>query len=242
MRRRSFLESSIAAISGFCLAPFGTKAGFVSAAAGPADEEPCSESRYTVLNARLDREAMERGWARTVDPDYEHAPQSAIDAFRDLKFGIRIHWGLYCLIGSHESWGLAGANQQFWRIYNVLYQLFNPTDFDADAWMDLFRRCGIKFFTFTTKHHDGFCMWPTKVRQQSPALTAAAFNRGCEHTTTVTNYYSIMDGPYRRDPRESRPAKGRQGRALLLTRRLARSCICVGSVPLPIRSRLHQAE
>jgi alpha-L-fucosidase len=199
MRRRSFLERSIAVMGGLCPASHGTKSGVVSAAGAVADEEPCSESRYKVLNALLDRKAMQRGWARTVDPNYQHAPQSAVEAFKDLKFGIRIHWGLYCLIGSHESWGLAGANPQFWKIYNVLYQFFNPTDFDADAWMDLFRRSGIRFFTFTAKHHDGFCMWPTKVKQQSSALAAEAFNLGCEHTTLVTNNYSIMDGPYRRD-------------------------------------------
>jgi alpha-L-fucosidase len=189
----------MAMMAGVCPVSLEMKAGVFSPAGAMVQEEPCPESRHKALNALLDREAMQRGWARTVDSDYQHAPQTAVDAFKDLKFGIRIHWGLYCLIGSHESWGLAGANQQFWRIYNVLYQFFNPTDFDADAWMDLFRRCGIRFFTFTTKHHDGFCMWPTKVKQQSTALTAEAFNAGCEHTTTVTNNYSVMDGPYGRD-------------------------------------------
>ncbi|MGH9395483.1 MAG: alpha-L-fucosidase, partial [Terriglobia bacterium] len=141
-------------------------------------------------------------WSRgpsTADPDYRHAPQEAIDAFKDLKFGIRIHWGLYCLIGSHESWGLAGANREFWNIYNVLHQFFNPTDFDAGSWMDLFERAGIKFFTFTTKHHEGFCMWPTTTTQQCPRLTAEAFNEGCEHLETVTNNYSIIDSPYKKD-------------------------------------------
>ncbi len=142
---------------------------------------------------------MQRGWHRSVDADYQHCPQAAIEAFKDLKFGIRIHWGLYCLIGSHESWGLAGAGEAFWNVYNVLYQFFNPTDFDANSWMDLFRRSGIKFFTFTTKHHDGFCMWPTKTTQQSAYLTARAFDRGCEYTKAVANNYSIMDGPYKRD-------------------------------------------
>jgi len=65
--------------------------------------------------------------------------------------------------------------------------------------MDLFRRCGIKFFTFTTKHHDGFSMWPTTTKQRSPVLTAQAFDMGCEYTETVTNHYSIMDGPYKKD-------------------------------------------
>lgn len=196
MRRRSFLENSIALMGGLC-----AEARAATSRPDSATEvvERCATSRYQTLNAALDREAMQRGWAKTVDPGYQHAPQPAIEAFKDLKFGIRIHWGLYCLIGSHESWGLAGASPEFWNIYNVLYQFFNPTDFDADSLMDLFHRCGIRFFTFTTKHHEGFSMWPTTVTQQSPVLTAEAFDRGCEYTKTVTNHYSIMDGPYKKD-------------------------------------------
>jgi len=199
MRRRNFLESSIAATAGVCGMPRTANSATLMARAENAEPEPCSESRYKALNALLDRGAMERGWAKSVDSDYQHAPEAAIDAFKDLKFGIRIHWGLYCLIGSHESWGLAGADQHFWKIYNVLYQFFNPVSFDADAWMTLFRRGGIRFFTFTTKHHDGFSMWPTKTTQESPALTAQAFDRGCEYTKTVINNYSVLDSPYKRD-------------------------------------------
>jgi alpha-L-fucosidase len=161
--------------------------------------EPCAQSRFRELNQILDREAMQSGWAKIVNSGYRHAPQNAIDAFKDLKFGIRIHWGLYCLIGSHESWGLAGANRDFWNVYNVLYQFFNPTDFDADSWMSQFEQWGVKFFTFTTKHHDGFAMWPAKTLQASPRLTAQAFNEGCEHLETVKINYSIMDSPYKKD-------------------------------------------
>ncbi|MGO9274777.1 MAG: alpha-L-fucosidase [Terriglobia bacterium] len=199
MRRRNFLESSLGAVGGL----YGFRQPMRAVASGAcgavAAPEPCSRSRYQALNALLDRGAMQRGWARTADAEYQHAPQAALDAFKDLKFGIRIHWGLYCLIGSHESWGLAGADQQFWSVYNVLYQFFNPTGFDAGAWMDFFHRCGIRFFTFTTKHHDGFSLWPTNTTQQSPALTAKAFDRGCEDTRMVTNNYSIMDSPYKKD-------------------------------------------
>lgn len=200
MRRRNFLTSSVGIVGGLCGVSGADRASPASSVLLPgADSEPCAESRFKALNSALDREAMQRGWARTVDPDYQHAPQSAIEALKDLKFGIRIHWGLYSMIGSHESWGLAGANGEFWNIYNVLYQFFNPTDFDPGLWMEMFERSGIRFFTFTTKHHDGFCMWPTKTRQQSIALTPEAFNQGCEHTRTVTNTYSIEDGPYRKD-------------------------------------------
>jgi len=199
MRRRQFLEGSFGTVAGVCGMAREAGRSSLNARAQSAEPEACPESRYKALNALLDRGAMERGWAKSVDSDYRHAPQAAIEAFKDLKFGIRIHWGLYCMIGSHESWGLAGANQQFWKVYNVLYQFFSPVGFDPDAWMSLFRRSGIRFFTFTTKHHDGFSMWPTKTTQESPALTAQAFDNGCEYTKTVTNHYSTMDSPYKKD-------------------------------------------
>ena len=85
-------------------------------------------------------------------------------------------------------------------MYNVLYQFFNPTDFDADEWMDLFGRVGLKYFTFTTKHHDGFSMWPTKTTQESIRLTPKGFGPGgVEYFEKVVQNYSIMDGPYKKD-------------------------------------------
>ena len=128
MRRRNFLRGSVGLVGGLCGAARAAKAS--GAGLPPSDSESCSESRANYLNNLLDRGAMQRGWARTVTPDYHHAPQSAIDALKDLKFGIRIHWGVYAVIGSHESWGAAGANKEFWNIYNVLYEVFNPTDYD----------------------------------------------------------------------------------------------------------------
>jgi alpha-L-fucosidase len=198
MRRRRFLGQSAGILGELCGIPLDVKISPILGAEMDLPE-PCSESKYRVLNDALDRGAMQRGWARTVDSDYHHAPQEAIEAMKDLKFGIRIHWGLYCMIGSHESWGLAGANQQLWNTYNILYQFFNPVGFNADAWMDLFERAGIRFFTFTTKHHDGFSMWPTRTTQKSTFLTAGGFENGCEDTEVVTNHYSIMDAPYKRD-------------------------------------------
>ena len=93
MRRRSFLENSIAMAGGVCGLQRGLGLPFAARAAAGVPSEPCPESRYAMLSRVLDREAMQRGWAHTVDPEYHHAPQSAIDAFKDLKFGIRIHQG-----------------------------------------------------------------------------------------------------------------------------------------------------
>lgn len=196
MQRRRFLGKSLGLVGG--VGGFLSQAAAAHAAqAVDRNTGPCAHSSYHEL-----KDLAQEKWSRgpsTVDPDYHHAPQTAIDAFKDLKFGIRIHWGLYCLIGSHESWALAGANREFQNIYNVLFQFFNPTDFNPDSWMALFERAGIKFFTFTTKHHEGFCMWPAKTTQECPRLTAKAFNRGCEYLETVRNNYSIVDSPYRKD-------------------------------------------
>ncbi len=200
MKRRHFLTRSLAAGS----LGYGLNAS-ASPDPGPALNEDCScpeggFDHFEKLNHALDREAMQRGWATEVDPSYHHTPQSAIEDLKDRKFGIRIHWGLYCMIASDASWALAGANKQFWGNYNVLYQFFNPTSFDADAWMDLFAKAGARYFTFTTKHHDGFCLWPTKTMQDSVKLTPKGYSYGgVENTEKVTQSYSIMDGPYKKD-------------------------------------------
>jgi len=200
MKRRQFLTNSFVATSLAC--NLGEAA--VSSPGNTTDQAfagpPDGAARYHELEQALDREAMQRGFLTTVDPSYRHAPQSAVEAFKDLKFGIRIHWGLYCLIGSDASWALAGANRQFWDMYNVLYQFFNPTGFDAGAWTDLFQRAGLRYFTFTTKHHDGFCLWPTETTQESIKLTPQGFSPGgVEHYEKVVQNYSIMDGPYKKD-------------------------------------------
>jgi len=200
MKRRHFLTKSLAA-SSLIYNPGEGAVPLLSQSAGrEIAEPPDGAKRFRQLSQALDREAMQRGWTTSVDPRYHHAPQSAVEAFKDLKFGIRIHWGLYCLIGSDASWALAGANKQFWDIYNVLYQFFNPTDFEADEWMDFFKRAGLKYFTFTTKHHDGFSLWPTKTTQESIKLTPQGFSPGgVEHYERVVQNYSIMDGPYKKD-------------------------------------------
>ena len=142
MKRRRFLTQSLTAGS----LAYGLNGSAIPCLGQTAEQSLAAplegRARFEKLNKTLDREAMQRGWATRVDPSYHHAPQAAIEAFKDRKFGIRIHWGLYCLIGSDASWALAGANQQFWDIYNVFYQFFNPTSFDADAWMDLFEQAG----------------------------------------------------------------------------------------------------
>lgn len=84
----------------------------------------------------------------------------ARDWFLQKRFGMFIHWGIYAVQAYHEQ------AQVHLNIppeeYAKLAQRFNPVDFDPDAWIDLAQEAGMEYLVFTTKHHDGFCMWDTK--------------------------------------------------------------------------------
>lgn len=134
-----------------------------------------------------------------TDPGYAHAPQTAVENFEDMKFGLRIHWGLYAMVGSDASWALPHSSLEFRNIYGTLYQFFNPTEFDADAWTNMMAGAGMKYFTITTKHHDGFCLWPTETWQKSIRQTSKGISVGVGHYEDCLIHYSIMDTPYRKD-------------------------------------------
>ena len=92
-----------------------------------------------------------------------------LDAWQDLKFGVLMHWGLYSVPGIVESWNLCnedwivrpegstyeGYKQWYWG----LSREFNPVGFNPEQWADVFEDAGMKYMIFTTKHHDGFCMF-----------------------------------------------------------------------------------
>ena len=144
-------------------------------------------------------ETMQKTDITQTDPSYQHAPQAAVEKWKDMKFGLRIHWGLYCMVGSDASWSLPHSSQEFRNIYGTLYQFFNPTDFDSDVWMNMMARAGMKYFTFTTKHHDGFSMWPAQTWQESIRLTPKGIFEGVGYYENCRIHYNIMDTPYKKD-------------------------------------------
>lgn len=76
------------------------------------------------------------------------------------KFGMFVHWGLYAMTGLHEQ---AINKYQINRAeYEGQINTFNPVDYDPEKWVLLAKAAGMKYICFTTKHHDGFCMWDTK--------------------------------------------------------------------------------
>jgi alpha-L-fucosidase len=130
-------------------------------------------------------------------PEYHWAPESAYEAFRDIKYGVRLHWGLYSTLQwQHESWPFLKLSFPERQSYQNLYQTWNPRDFDADAWMSLFAESGLKMFAFTTKHHDGFSMYDTKTRVRSRVNWVAP---GGPKIESCDLPYSIMETPFRRD-------------------------------------------
>lgn len=128
---------------------------------------------------------------------YHWASDRAVEAFHDLKFGLRIHWGIYSIFGKpHESWPFLSMPFEERQSYNQAYQSWNPHEFDAERWMDLCQESGLKMFAFTTKHHEGFSMFDTKTRVQNRTNWAAAGGPRIEDCDLA---YSIMETPFRRD-------------------------------------------
>lgn len=81
--------------------------------------------------------------------------------FQQAKFGLFIHWGVYSVLGDGE-WVM--NNQQIpAKTYEKIPAFFNPTEFDPKAWVQMAKDAGMKYITITSKHHDGFAMWDSKV-------------------------------------------------------------------------------
>lgn len=101
--------------------------------------------------------------------------EARIAWWRDARFGMFIHWGLYSLpAGEWEGkdyWGIGEWIMFKARIpvaeYEALAADFNPVDFDAEAWAQLAQDAGMKYMVITAKHHDGFAMFQSE---------ASAFN------------------------------------------------------------------
>ena len=139
---------------------------------------------------------------RGVDKDYVHAGTKSLDRWRDWKFGIRIHWSIYSIIGNGpESWPLSAVfgntgTPTLRAQYEKLYKFWDPSLFDAEQWCDMFVRSGLKFFVFTTKHHDGFSMYDTKTRVKR---RLAHIGPKAGKILDCDLNYSIMETPFKRD-------------------------------------------
>jgi alpha-L-fucosidase len=81
--------------------------------------------------------------------------------FQDAKFGMFIHWGVYSVLGDGE-WVFHNRKLTVQQ-YELLPRFFNPEKFDAKAWVNLAKSAGMKYMTITSRHHDGFAMFDSKL-------------------------------------------------------------------------------
>jgi len=98
----------------------------------------------------------------------------AMRNWQDKRFGMFIHWGPVSLTAHEIGW--SRGTQTPIDVYDNLYKQFNPTKFNADEWVKVAKDGGMKYIVLTTKHHDGFCLWDTKLTD-----------------------YNIMNSPFKRD-------------------------------------------
>jgi len=107
-------------------------------------------------------------------PDPNPLIQKRIDQWQDIKFGLLMHWGPYSQWGIVESWSICPEDEgwcipdtvkdyfAYKKRYESLGKTFNPVEFDPVKWAKAAKNAGMKYVVFTTKHHDGFCMFDSK--------------------------------------------------------------------------------
>ena len=144
--------------------------------------------------------------ALTIIPEdtksYLYAPPNDLKWFQDAKFAVFVHWNPSCLKNAEISWGRKGhrpgldASMEYAKdgvpaeIYDNLYKKFNPVKFNADEWIKMVKDAGAKYFIFTTKHHDGFCMFDAKNTDYK--ITNTPFKRDiCKELADACHKYGI---------------------------------------------------
>ncbi|MEN9918601.1 MAG: hypothetical protein RL662_1037 [Bacteroidota bacterium] len=140
--------------------------------------------------SNLFSQAYEHEQSKTYIYPTDPLVKQKLDQWQDQKFGMIIHWGLYTVGGVIESWPLVSEEEdwlkrtpdmtytEFKKWYWDLSYLFNPVKFNPDQWAEAGKMAGMKYVVFTTKHHDGFCLFDTK------------------ETT-----FSTMNGPFKDNPK-----------------------------------------
>ena len=169
----------------------------------------------------LSQSELQENIAKTVANYYPPTSQSVKDHlewFRDQKLGLMVHWGLYNEIGIKESWVLVDKDWTKWQfkpgtpnkevkeIYSKLHKGFMPLRFDPEEWAERAEQAGFRYLCFTTKHHDGFCMWDTATtdykvtgsevpfRSEKHAdITRALFDSFRKRGMGISAYYSRAD-------------------------------------------------
>ena len=140
------------------------------------------------LHAQENFTTKDHGFVHQASQKYEWPTDPEVlkklDQWQDRKFGIMFHWGVYSVPGISESWALCSEDRftkrrkrirpgatydEFKNWYWGLADSFNPIKFEPAEWAQIMKDAGFKYLIFTTKHHDGFCMFDSKYTDYSIA-------------------------------------------------------------------------
>ena len=130
--------------------------------------------------------------------DDQSTPSEAVRKWQEKRFGMFIHWGPVSIKGTEIGW--SRGKEVPIEEYDQLYKQFNPTKFNAEEWVKVANDAGMKYLVITSKHHDGFCIWPSKYtdyhigntpfkRDVLKELSSACKKHGIQFCT----YHSICD-------------------------------------------------
>ncbi|MGM0465748.1 MAG: alpha-L-fucosidase [Acidobacteriota bacterium] len=127
--------------------------------------------------------------------------------WREARFGLFIHWGLYAVPAgewngetNHAEWILTTAQIPV-KEYEKFTEKFNPTQFNAEEWVLTAKNAGMKYIVITSKHHDGFCLFDSKLTEYD-VVDATPFKRDIlkelseechKQGIKICFYHSIMD-------------------------------------------------
>lgn len=174
------------------------------------------------------RGSFEASGALSIEPRVETAAEkdARMAWWREARFGMFIHWGLYAIPAG--QWGERTNHAEWIRTtaqipleeYDKFVAQFNPVKFDADAWAKMAADAGMKYIVITSKHHDGFALFDSKVSDFD--VMATPFQRdilkelaeACRrHGLKMCFYHSIMDWHHpdylpRRDWETNRSSEG----------------------------------
>lgn len=147
---------------------------------------------FTTQTQAQEAQSFVHQQSNTEDYVWPTDPQvlTKLKHWQDQKFGVLMHWGLYSVPSIVESWSICSEDwivrerkptyeedkAWYWSQKDSL----NPVNFDPSKWADVMKKAGMKYMIFTTKHHDGFCMFDTKYTD-----------------------FSIAHGPFGKDPRHN---------------------------------------
>lgn len=149
--------------------------------------------------------------SETYFPPEDPAVREKLARWQDLKFGVLFHWGLYSIPGIVESWSVCSEDvdwinrrrdlnyEDYKRWYWGLKDEFNPSSFDPALWARIMQDAGMRYMVFTTKHHDGFCMFGTEQTGFSIASTPYGQAGGADITGAVLGAFrdaGFMVGTY----------------------------------------------